>query len=89
MNANTLNVSIVAGWGSNDFDVLTGVVGRGRLAFTLAASSCLACSRTFKIGDELAIVSLEVDPESLRVYHADCLPAEYEFKIPLAGNGKR
>lgn len=88
MNAKnqSMNVSLVVGWGANDFDVSVGVVDAGGLVVQVECVSCLACLHPFKVGDSVAIVTRVDTSEKMRAYHMDCLPVEYGFGFPvLAG----
>lgn len=84
MNANkqSINVSVVSGWGTNDFDVSVGVVDAGGLVVHVECIACGACLQPFKVGDSVALVVGGGNAESVRAYHLDCLPMEFGFAFP-------
>lgn len=81
MNASkqSINVSVVSGWGTNDFDVSVGVVDAGGLVVHVECIACAACLQPFKVGDTVALVVGGGNAESVRAYHLDCLPMEFSF----------
>lgn len=78
-NNQSINVSVVSGWGTNDFDLSLGVVDAGGLVARVECSACLNCGRPFKVGEAVALVTRVASPKAVSVYHMDCLPQGYRF----------
>lgn len=82
----SINVSILGGWGACDFDVSSGVVDAGGHVVQVQSISCHLCAHPFKVGDAVAIVKFDDTTKRERAYHMACLPAEFGFAFPsLAG----
>ena len=85
-NKQSINVSILGGWGSLEFDVASGVVDAGGLVMQVQSVCCHSCEKIFKVGDSVAIVRFEDATKKERAYHMDCLPSEFGFAIPSLVN---
>lgn len=66
-----------AGWASDTFDAMSGVVGRGGLSMRVDNSPCERCRRSFIVGDSLVAVTLAFEPQRILLYHESCLPDQY------------
>ena len=74
-----INISVLGGWGTRDFNVSAGVVDAGGLVIQVQVSKCHICERPLKVGDAVAVVSFDDPEKSERVYHIDCLPNDFGF----------
>lgn len=81
-NKQSINVSILGGWGAINFDVSSGVVDAGGRVVQVQSDGCHVCEKIFKVGDSVAIVRMDDATQSERVYHMDCLPSEFSFAFP-------
>lgn len=81
-NKQSINVSVLGGWGSLEFDVASGVVDAGGLVVQVQSVCCHACEKIFKVGDSVAVVRFDDATKKERCYHMDCLPAEFGFASP-------
>lgn len=77
MNKQGLAVSVISGWGTDRYDVISGVIVPGRIVVKVDNSICSKCSRQLKSGDLVALVRLVGDNDPDQAYHLDCLPDDY------------
>ncbi len=84
MNANnfSINVSLLGGWGANNFDVRPGVVDAGGQVVQVHRVACCHCEKLFRVGESVAVVYFDDALQAERIYHMECLPVEFGFACP-------
>ena len=74
-----VKISVIAGWGSVDYDVVAGVVGSGGLEVQVESPICKVCSRSLKSGELVGLLTFVDSPNVVHVYHLEHLPDEFEM----------
>ncbi len=89
MKKQDASVSIIAGWGSEQYDVVSGVVGPGHLVVKVESPICSVCTHALGVGDLVALVTRVDKPDSVLVYHLDCLPDYYMLSLSSKQGGAK